>query len=128
MNLRILVISILFTLGALTTYAQTTAMPTATTTATTATTAANLSEYAGTYAFADGSPISTYTITVKDGNLEGDAGMGTYKLVKQPKADQYQSTSSYGSIITFVRDTATKAITGLTLAVQGQEVAAKKVK
>ncbi len=124
MKLRILVFISLFTLGAAVTYAQTAATPMATT----ATASATLSEYAGTYTFDSGSPISSYTITVKEGNLNGDAGMGTYKLNKLEKADQFQSTSSYGSIITFKRDAATKAVTGLTLAAQGQELAAKKEK
>ena len=88
----------------------------------------NLAVYAGTYTFATGSPISTYTVTLKDGSLQGDAGMGTYKLVKQPKADTYQSTSSYGSIITFIRNATTKLITGLTIAAQGQELSAVKEK
>jgi len=113
----------LCTIGAATAYAQT-----ATPTATTAAAPITLNEYAGTYTFDTGSPISTYTVTVTEGNLNGDAGMGAHKLVKLEKADQFQSTSSYGSIITFRRDAATKAITGLTLAVQGQEIVAKKGK
>ncbi|MBO0939120.1 DUF3471 domain-containing protein [Fibrella sp. HMF5335] len=88
----------------------------------------NLAAYAGTYTFASGSPISSYTVVVKDGSLSGDAGMGNFKLVKQPKADTFQSTSSYGSIITFIRDATTKAVTGLTLAAQGQELSAVKEK
>lgn len=103
------------------------------TTATTATTASapatNLKEYAGTYTFADGSPIAKFTVLEKDGVLFGEAdGYGSNKLVKQTEADTYQSTSSYGSIIVFQRDPATKAITGLVLKVQGQEVTAKKDK
>lgn len=86
----------------------------------------NLTAYAGTYTFASGSPLSTYTVTVKDGSLNGDAGMGNYKLVKQPKADTFQSTSSYGSMITFLRDATTKKVTGLTLAAQGRELSAVK--
>ena len=88
----------------------------------------NLTVYTGSYTFASGSPISNYTVTVKDGSLFGDGGMGNYKLVKQPKADTFQSTSSYGSIITFVRDAATKLVKGLTLAAQGQEISAVKEK
>ena len=93
-----------------------------------ATDTTNLAVYAGTYTFASGSPISNYTVTVKDGSLYGDAGMGTFKLVKQPKADTFQSTSSYGSMITFVRDAATKLVKSLTLAAQGQELSAAKDK
>lgn len=108
-------------------YAQTT-KPSTTTATASAMQPAALQEYAGTYTFADGSPLSTYTITVKDGSLVGDAGMGEYKLLKQDAADQFKSTSSYGSIITFQRDASTKAVTGLTLAAQGQELLAKKGK
>ncbi|MBO0933148.1 DUF3471 domain-containing protein [Fibrella aquatilis] len=88
----------------------------------------NLAVYAGAYTFATGSPISNYVVTVKDGSLYGEAGMGNFKLVKQPKADTFQSTSSYGSIITFLRDATTKLVTGLTLAAQGQEISATKDK
>jgi hypothetical protein len=105
-----------------TTFAQTTTTPVV------ATAITNLTEYAGKYSFSSGSPLSTYAVTVKDGALHGDAGMGTYKLNKLDKADQFQSTSSYGSIITFTRDATTKAITGLTLAAQGQELTATKDK
>ncbi|MEZ0542491.1 DUF3471 domain-containing protein [Fibrella arboris] len=94
----------------------------------TATSTTDLREYAGTYTFTSGSPISTYSISVKEGNLYGDAGMGEYKLLKQEQADQYKSTSSYGSIITFIRDATTKAVTGLTLAAQGQALSATKEK
>lgn len=123
MILRNILVSSFLTLAATTTYAQTTAAPAAASADTT-----NLSVYAGTYSFGSGSPINTYTVTVKDGSLHGDAGMGTYKLVKQAKADTYQSTSSYGSMITFLRDAVTKAITGLNIAAQGQEFSATKDK
>lgn len=129
MTIRILVISSLFTLGAVATYAQTpVTSATAATTATTSATPAKLTEYAGTYTFASGGPIPTYTITAEGSDLYGSAGMGKYKLEKQEKTDQYKSTSSYGSIITFQRDATTKAITGLTLAAQGQDLTATKDK
>lgn len=101
----------------------------ATATATTAPSAdsTNLSAYAGSYTFASGSPIQKFTVSTEKGVLYGEAeSYGKNKLVKQAKADTYQSTSSYGSIITFVRDAATKAVTGLTLAAQGTELSAKK--
>ena len=104
------------------------AQTTASTSTTVAASSATMAEYAGTYTFAAGSPVSTYSVTIKDGDVYGDAGMGNYKLIKQAKADQYQSTSSYGSIITFTRDANTKAVTGLTLAAQGQEITATKDK
>ena len=87
----------------------------------------NLSAYAGSYTFGSGSPIQKFTVSAEKGELYGEAdSYGKNKLVKQAKADTYQSTSSYGSIITFVRDAATKAVTSLTLAAQGTELSAKK--
>ena len=129
MKLSVLVPACLLTFGSLTAVAQSSTTPTAVTATTDADTLqAALREYAGTYNFADGSPISTYSVTVKAGHLHGDAGMGDYKLVKQPKADQFQSTSSYGSVITFTRDATTKAVTGLTLSARGQELTATRAK
>ena len=83
--------------------------------------------YVGSYTFASGSPIQKYTITTDKGDLFGEAdSYGKNKLVKQAKADTYQSTSSYGSMITFVRDAASKAVTSLSMAIQGSELTAKK--
>ncbi|MBO0951123.1 DUF3471 domain-containing protein [Fibrella forsythiae] len=123
MNLRTLLIISFLSAGMINASAQTT-----TPTPATANQSDSLRVYAGTYTFSGGSPISTFTITVKDGFLYGDAGMGENKLIKQAQADQFKSTSSYGSIITFIRDAATKAVTGLTLAAQGQELSATKAK
>jgi hypothetical protein len=87
----------------------------------------NLKAYAGSYTFASGSPLQKFTITAEKGDLYGEAdSYGKNKLVKQAKADTYQSTSSYGSMIIFARDAATKAITGLTMVIQGTELSAKK--
>ena len=86
----------------------------------------NLSAYAGAYTFGSGSPVQKFTISTEKGDLYGEADtFGKNKLIRQAKADTYQSTSSYGSIITFVRD-ATNVVTGLTLAAQGTELSAKK--
>lgn len=96
-------------------------------TATSATATDSLSAYAGTYTFESGSPLNKFVVSAEKGELFGEAdSYGKNKLVKQAKADTYQSTSSYGSIITFVRNAATKAVTGLTLAIQGTELSAKK--
>ncbi|CAN5503849.1 hypothetical protein BH09BAC4_BH09BAC4_33490 [soil metagenome] len=87
----------------------------------------NLKAYLGSYTLSNGSPIQKYTITAEKGDLFGEAdSYGKNKLVKQAKADTYQSTSSYSSMITFMRDATTKAITGLTLSAQGTELTAKK--
>lgn len=88
---------------------------------------ANLNDYTGAYTFPSGSPIQKFTVSIEKGELYGEADtFGKNKLVKQAKADTYQSTSSYGSIITFVRDAAKKTVTGLTLAAQGSELVANK--
>jgi hypothetical protein len=87
----------------------------------------SLKAYAGSYTFASGSPIQKFTITIEKGELYGEAdSYGKNKLLKQPEANTYKSTSSYGSIITFVWDAAQKAVTGLTMAIQGTELTAKK--
>ncbi|MCX6217460.1 DUF3471 domain-containing protein [Spirosoma sp.] len=86
-----------------------------------------LKAYVGSYTFASGSPIQKFTVTAEKGELFGEADTyGKNKLVKQAKANTYQSTSSYGSIITFAWDTATKAVTSLTMSVQGTELTAKR--
>lgn len=89
----------------------------------------SLNAYAGTYTFASGSPVNTFIVTVDQGTLYGEVdGNGKNKLLKQPAVDTFKSTSSYGSVITFLRDAATKAITGFTLIAQGTELSAKKEK
>ena len=86
-----------------------------------------LKAYVGSYTFGSGSPVSKYIITTEKGELYGEAdSYGRNKLIKQAAADTYQSTSSYGSIIKFVRDAGTKAVTSLTLAAQGNDLSAKK--
>lgn len=86
-----------------------------------------LNAYVGTYTFSGGSPVSKFTVTADKGILYGEAdGFGPNKLLKQPAADTFQSTSSYGSIITFRRDATTKAVKELTLVAQGTELSAKK--
>lgn len=86
-----------------------------------------LKAYVGTYTFGDGSPVRNYVVTLNKGDLFGQADdMGSNKLIKKEGNDTFQSTSSYGSVITFIRDTATKAVTGFKMAVQGAELNAKK--
>jgi hypothetical protein len=89
----------------------------------------SLKAYAGTYTFESGSPVQKFIVTTDKGDLFGEADTnGKNKLLKQDKADTFKSTSSYGSVITFVRDVATKAVTGFTMAIQGTELSAKKDK
>lgn len=88
-----------------------------------------LKAYAGTYTFESGSPVQKYTISTEKGALYGEADtMGKNKLVKQDKADTFQSTSSYGSILTFQRDAAAKTVTGFSMAIQGSTLTATKDK
>ena len=119
--------------GLLTVAAATTSNAQTTTTTTSAAIPAadstNLSAYTGAYTFESGSPVNTFAVTAEKGDLYGEAdNLGKNKLLKQDKADTYQSTSSYGSIITFGRDATTKAVTGLVLSAQGTTISAKKKK
>lgn len=119
-----LLTGLLTTAAAVTVNAQTTTAPAAAPAAD----STNLSAYAGAYTFESGSPVQKFTVSAEKGDLYGEAdNLGKNKLVKQSKADTYQSTSSYGSMITFERD-ATKAVTGLTLSAQGTTISAKKEK
>ncbi|MVM32620.1 DUF3471 domain-containing protein [Spirosoma sp. HMF4905] len=97
--------------------------------ATPSTDSTSLKAYVGSYTFESGSPIQKFTMTADKSDLFGEADtFGKNKLVKQAKADTYQSTSSYGSIITFVWDDAKKTVTGFTMAIQGSTLTAKKDK
>ncbi len=90
------------------------------------TSADSLKQYVGTYKMKDGSPIENYKITFSDGSISGEAdSYGANKLVKQAGIDKFQSTSSYGSIITFIRN-ADKKVTGLKMEIQGTAILADK--
>lgn len=87
----------------------------------------DLQAYAGTYEFATGSPIGQFVVKLEKGELYGEAdSYGANKLLKEPKPDTFKSTSQYGSVLTFTRDATTKQITGFKMAIQGQELEAKK--
>lgn len=95
---------------------------------TTATDTTDLRAYAGHYTFASNGYFSAATVTVKDGALYGEIdSYGNNKLLPQKDADTFQSTSSYGSVYQFTRDT-TKKVTGLKLTLQGNTVEATKDK
>ncbi|MBN8825279.1 MULTISPECIES: DUF3471 domain-containing protein [unclassified Spirosoma] len=86
-----------------------------------------LKPYTGSYTFESGSPIQKFTLTADKGELYGEAdSYGKNKLLKQDKADTFKSTSSYGSVITFIWDAATKAVTGFSMAIEGSTLTAKK--
>lgn len=86
----------------------------------------SLKEYVGTYKMKGDAPFQSYTITFADGSISGEAdSYGANKLVKKEGVDKFQSTSSYGSIITFTRN-ADKKVTGLKMEIQGSEILADK--
>lgn len=86
----------------------------------------SLQQYVGTYKVKDSNPFATYKVKLVDGHLTGEADdYGANKLVKKPEADKFQSTSSYGSIITFTRNS-DKKINGLKMEIQGTELEATK--
>lgn len=86
----------------------------------------SLEQYVGTYKMKGESPFTVYKITFSEGSILGEADdYGANKLVKQAGEDKFQSTSSYGSIITFVRN-ADKKVVGLKMEIQGTELLADK--
>jgi hypothetical protein len=87
-----------------------------------------LAQYAGTYSFPAGSPVSTITITLEKGELYGEVdGYGRNKILKQTEDHIFKSTSSYGTMYIFQRE-ADKTISGVLLQLMGQELVAKKDK
>lgn len=86
-----------------------------------------LKSYAGTYTFAQNDNFKQFVITVENGELFG--AVDTYpknKLVRQPAADTFKSTSEYGSVFTFIRDAATKVVSGFKMQIMGNEITATK--
>lgn len=87
----------------------------------------SLQQYVGTYKMKDGSPFEAYKITMSEGSILGEAdAYGANKLIKQASVDKFQSTSSYGAIITFIRN-AEKKIIGLKMDIQGTVLLADKL-
>lgn len=86
----------------------------------------SLKQYVGSYKMKGESPFAIYAVTFADGSILGEAdSYGANKLVKKDGADKFQSTSSYGSIITFTRN-ADKKVNGLKMEIQGTEIFADK--
>lgn len=86
-----------------------------------------LKAYTGTYTFASNDNFKQLILTVENGELYG--AVDAYpknKLVKQPAADTFKSTSEYGSVFTFTRDAATQQVTGCTMAIMGNTITARK--
>jgi hypothetical protein len=86
----------------------------------------SLKQYVGSYKMKGESPFAIYAVTFAEGSILGEAdSYGANKLIKKDGADKFQSTSSYGSIITFTRNT-DKKVTGLKMEIQGSEIFADK--
>ena len=86
----------------------------------------SLKQYVGNYKMKGDAPFQSYSITFSENAISGEAdSYGANKLVKQAGVDKFQSTSSYGSIITFVRN-ADKKVVGLKMEIQGSEILADK--
>jgi hypothetical protein len=85
-------------------------------------------QYAGTYSFPSGSPVSAVTITLEKGELYGEVdSYGKNKILKQTEENTFKSTSSYGTIYIFQRD-ANQIVTGVLMQLMGQELVATKDK
>jgi hypothetical protein len=83
-----------------------------------------LKDYVGTYQM--DTFFKTATVTEVGGSLFAAIDdYGNNQLIKEPEADTFKSTSSYGTIFEFKRD-ANKKIIGVTLKLMGQEVSGKK--
>jgi hypothetical protein len=83
-----------------------------------------LKEFAGTYKMKE--IFGKYTVVYKDGALYAEAdSYGENKIIPQATANTFQSTSSYGTIVTFVRDEKKKVV-GVKLKLMDQEVEGDK--
>ncbi len=80
-----------------------------------------LSNYVGVYKLEENGYISTYTVTVEEGKLFGQAnGFDKTELNKQPEAHTFQS--GYGSTVVFMSEAADKPISKVKLVVQGNTI------
>ena len=83
-----------------------------------------LKEYSGSYKMSEF--FAKYVVVFKDGALYAEAdSYGENKILPQKTPDVFQSTSSYGTIITFIRDEKKKVI-GIKLKLMDQEVSGEK--
>jgi|GEM_PF-2072190 len=84
--------------------------------------AADLSDYVGTYSFADNGTFFKLVVTVQNGKLFGKVdGNDNFEWVKQDAADTFKSTSSYGSVFVFTRDASGK-VTGFKMQIMGNDL------
>ncbi len=85
----------------------------------------DLAAYAGKYKFSG--EFQGCLVRIKNGEMWAEVdSYGENKLLKQTTADVFQSTSSYGTVFTFVRDPETKAINGLKLELMGMSIIGEK--
>ena len=86
--------------------------------------AAILKEYAGSYKMKEF--FSKYVVVYKNGELYAEAdSYGENRILPQATPETFKSTSSYGTIVTFVRDDKKKVI-GIKLKLMDQEVGGDK--
>ena len=84
-----------------------------------------LSDYVGKYKISDF--FQEAVVTEKDGFLFAELDTyGNNKLLKEPQADTFKSTSEYGTVFAFKRDATTQKIVGITLTLMGQSVSGTK--
>jgi Domain of unknown function (DUF3471) len=85
----------------------------------------NLGEYVGNYKMETFFEIAK--INTNEGNLYAEMdNNGGYKLLPYETTDCFKSTSSYGSIFSFIRDSNGKVI-GLKLKILESEIEGKKI-
>lgn len=93
-----------------------------------ATDSADVAQFVGTYSFPSGSPVSSVTVTLEKGELYSEVdSYGRNKILKQSEDHIFKSTSSYGTMYTFQRDT-NKVVTGVLMKLMEQELVATKDK
>ena len=89
----------------------------------------SLTDYAGSYKFADNGYFTRLVVTVENGKVYGQVDANDkYEFVRQPAPDTFKSTSSYGSVFVFTRSAASRQITGVTMQIQGNELTASREK
>jgi hypothetical protein len=86
--------------------------------------AEDLTAFVGSYKFTE--YFSKGVVEVKDGELYAEIdAYGKNKLIKQPEADTFKSTSTYGTVFKFKRNAEGK-VNGVTLQLMGQELTGEK--
>jgi hypothetical protein len=85
-----------------------------------------LNEFAGIYVFDN--TFTSVIVVIKEGNLWAEVDQfGQNKLLPTDNSDKFQSTSSYGTVFTFLRDD-DKKVVKVRLELMGQEIVGIKKK